>query len=127
MGWLPVSDNPERPMSAVRAMFLVRKLVAAEMTCSGDLQGAMERVSRKTGVGFWSISHLRKGNAKTVDSSLLERLSAAYLDLCVRQIEALQHEIAIEGAVRGNDDLGDLEAEAAALAAKISARKAALR
>jgi hypothetical protein len=49
----------------------------------------------------------------------------AYVDLCERQVSKLQHEIAIEKAM-GDDLLEDLGAEAAALAAKIAARKQAL-
>lgn len=46
---------------------------------------------------------------------------------CERQMAKLQHEIAVEKATHDDDDLRDLEAAASALAAKIEARKAALK
>lgn len=98
-------------------------MVARESRGPGDVMPALRRIGGRYGIGFWQLSHLRKGNAKTVDASLFERLQAAYLDLCMRQIEQLQHEIATERAVTGDDHLWDLEAEAAALASKVAARR----
>ena len=115
-------------MSVARAGVLVREMVRKEQTGPGDTDNALRRLARHYGIGFWTLSHLRKGNAKTCDTTLYERVRTAYLDLCVRQIEALQHEIAIEEAGRGDDDdLADLGAKARALAAEIAARKGAMK
>lgn len=111
-------------MSATRATYYVRQMVKAERRTAGDTEGALTRISRGTGIGFWTLSHLRKGNAKTCDTRLFERLRSAYLDLCERQIAEIQLEIAVEKAVTSDDDLTNLEAEAAALAEKIAARRA---
>lgn len=59
--------------------------------------------------------------------SVFARMRAAYIAICERQMAKLQHEIAVEKATHDDDDLRDLEAAAAALAAKIAARKAALK
>jgi hypothetical protein len=111
-------------MTTARATGFVRDMVKLEASGPGDTEGALHRLSQHYGIGFWTLSHLRKGNAKKVDSSLLEQLRAAYLDLCERQIAALQHGIALERAVTGDDDLSNYAAEAAALAEKVAARRA---
>ncbi|HEU5019658.1 MAG TPA: hypothetical protein VFT69_16995 [Pseudolabrys sp.] len=113
-------------MSAAAATELVRKMVFEEKRHTGDAELAMHSLARRYSVGFWTLDHLRKGRAKTCDSSLLARLRLAYLDICQRQLTHLQNEIATEKAA-GDDTLADLELEAAALAQKIQARKAALR
>ena len=58
---------------------------------------------------------------------LFARLRGAYLDLCERQVSKLQHQIAVDKATNDDDTLDDLEGEAARLAAKIAARRQALR
>jgi len=85
----------------------------------------MRRIERQYGIGFWPLSHLRKGNAKTCDIGLYGRLAGAYLDLCDRLVSRLQEEMKIEAAI-GDDSLGDIEIEAGILAAKIAQKKAAL-
>ena len=85
----------------------------------------MRRIERQYGIGFWPLSHLRKGNAKTCDIGLYGRLAGAYLDLCNRLVVRLQEEMKIEAAI-GDDTMGDLEIEASVLLAKIAQKKAAL-
>ncbi len=86
-----------------------------------------QQFERRFGVGRWTLAHLKKGRAKTCDVSVFARMRAAYIAICERQMAKLQHEIAVEKATHDDDDLRDLEAAAAALAAKIAARKAALK
>ena len=88
---------------------------------------AFDQFERRFGLGRWTLDHLKKGKAKTCDVSVFARMRAAYLTICEQQMAKLQHEIAVEKATHDDDDLRDLEAAAAALAAKIAARKAALR
>lgn len=111
-------------VSAAEAATYVRKMVAKESNGPGDFEPALHRIAQHSGIGFWTLHHLWKRKAKTVDSSLLGRVKAAYLDLCERQIAAIQLEIVRERAVGGDDDLTDIEAEAEALAEKIAARRA---
>jgi hypothetical protein len=120
------SDNKVHDMSVEAASDYVQRMVQREARGPGDIENAMSRLEVRYGIGFWQLSHLRKGRAKTCDTSLFARIRAAYLDMCARQISALQHEIEVEGAL-GNDDLADLEAEARALAKKIAAKRAAIR
>jgi len=112
-------------MSAAAATELVRKMIYQETREVGDTELAMRRLARKCGIGFWTLDHLRKGRAKSCDSTLMARIRNAYIDLCQSQIEHLQNEIEIEKAVTNDDTLADLELEIAALAEKIQARRAA--
>jgi len=57
---------------------------------------------------------------------LFLRLQDAYYAVCERQLAKFQHELAVEQVKRPNDDLEDLERQAAALAAKIKAAKTRL-
>lgn len=88
-----------------------------------EIDWAFDRFERLWGVGRWTLEHLRKGRAKTCDVTIFARLRAAYLGLCEQQLGKLQHQIAYLKAT-GDDDLADLEGEAARLAEKIAARKA---
>lgn len=126
---MPKSDNSNvgdnDTMSAAVASNYVRQMVQREMRSAGDTEGALQRLEMKYGISFWRLSHLRKGNAKTVETGLFQRIRSAYLDYCERQISTLQHELAIEKAMNADDALEDLEIEAAALARKIAAAKRA--
>jgi hypothetical protein len=92
-----------------------------------DIEAALFRLEQRYGLSPNQIMHLRSKRAKSCDVSLFARLRSAYLDLCERQVSKLQHEIAITKATDDDDDLRDLEADAAALAAKIAAKKAAMK
>ena len=104
----------------------VHKMLSDGVRSDDDLDVAYDSFERQFGVGRWTIEHLRKLKAKTCDVSVFARLKGGYLALCERQVAKLQHQIAVEKATQNDDDLRDLEAAAAALAAKIQARKAAL-
>lgn len=125
------SHNPNEDhdtMSAAVASNYVRRMVQREMRSAGDTEGALARLEQKYGIGFWQLSHLRSGNAKTIETSLFQRIRGAYLDYCERQISTLQHELEIEKALNADDTVEDLEREAAALAARIAqAKKARLK
>lgn len=99
-------------------------MVEREARGWGDQGPAQERLEVRYGLPFWSLERLRSGQAKTIDAGLFARIRAAYLDVCERQVANLQHEIAVEKAMNEDDSLADLEREAAALAAKIKAKKA---
>lgn len=120
------SDKEVAEMSAAAATNHINKMLELETRGRGDLDRAMGVVARKTGLTFWQVSHLRKGNAKTCDVSVFVRIKLAYLATCAEMIDRLQHEIQLEGQV-SNADFSDLEHEAALLAAKVAAKKAALR
>jgi hypothetical protein len=102
----------------------VRRMVATEAKGWGDQANAQKRLEDRYGLSFWALEHLRTGRAKTIEAGLFARIRAAYVDLCERQVVKLQHEIAVEKAISGDDTLEDFEREAASLAARIQAKKA---
>lgn len=123
---LPKSDNPVPPMSAETATLYVQRMVEREKPKAGNAEAALKTLARQYKLGFWHLTHLFKGRAKTLDTAKFVALRAAYLDHCAREIAALEHELAVERAVTGDDDLTDLAAEASALAEKIASKRAAL-
>jgi len=123
---LPNSDNPVPPMSVDTATVYVQRMVKREKASAGNVERAIATLSRRYKIGAWQLTHLFKGKAKTLDTAKFARLRAAYFDHCAAQVAALQHEMTVERAVTGDDDFDDLAAEAAALAEKIAAKRAAL-
>lgn len=105
----------------------VRRMVEAEAKGWGDQDNALSRLEARYGLPFWTLNHIRTGRAKTVEAGLFARIRGAYLDLCERQVVKLQHEIAVEKALKDDVSIQDLEREAAALAARIAEKKARLR
>lgn len=105
----------------------VRRMVEREARGWGDQSEAQARLESRYGIPYWAMDRLRTGRAKTVEAGLFARIRGAYIDLCERQVAKLQHEIAIEKALTEDDTLEDLELEAAALAARIQAKKEARR
>lgn len=115
-------------MSVDAATDYVRTMVQRESRGPGDIDNAMQRLEARYGLPFWSLWHLRKGRAKTVEASLLARIRMAYLDMCAKQAGNLLHEIEIDAAKGEGDDADLALAEALrALASKIEARKEALK
>lgn len=110
-------------MSVDAATDLVRTMVQRESRGPGDLDGAMSRIEQRYGIPFWSLWHLRKGKAKSVEASLLARIRAAYLDMCHRQASNLLHEIEMEAAADHDVDQ-DLADRLRAIAAEIEAKRA---
>lgn len=117
-----ISGNGVPRMSAAVATDTVRKMVRLESRGPGDTENALRRLAMRFRLPFWTLWHLRKGRAKGVDSDILRNIRQAYLRQCQQQIDALRHEMEVEKA-QGFDDLEDLAAEAAALAAKVAARR----
>lgn len=124
----PKSRKDVPAMSVAVATGYVRRMVQRESKGPGDIENAMRRIEQTYGLPFWSLWYLRKGKAKTCDTSLFARIEGAYLDMCQREVNGLLHEIATVAARGARDvDLADMEAKAEALAERIAARKQALR
>lgn len=123
----PKSRKATPPMSVEAATDYVRTMVQRESRGPGDLDNAMHRLEAKYGLPFWSLWHLRKGKAKTVEASLLARIRGAYLDMCQRQASNLLHEIKMEAAASDDDLDSDIAAELEALLAKIQAKREAVK
>lgn len=119
-------QHPVHPMTVEAASNYASRLLEMEQRGS-DTDSALFRLEQRYGLSPNQIMHLRSKRAKSCDVSLFARLRGAYLDLCQRQVSKLQHQIAVEKAIDDDDDLRDLEAAAAALAAKIAAKKAVTR
>lgn len=112
-------------MPAATASNYVRIMVEREAKGEGDLSGAMDRLARRYGWTVWQVERLRKGRNKTIEAGFFARVRAAYLAEVERQISKLQHELAIEQAIGGDDDaLARAEAKARELAAQVAASKA---
>jgi hypothetical protein len=105
----------------------VRRMVEKETRGRGDLDNVLTRFEVRYALPRWTLNNLRTGRAKTVDAGIYARIREAYLDLCERQVEKLQHEIAIEKVLNEDDTFEGFEREAAALAARIAAKKKAAR
>lgn len=119
------SIDPVQPMTVEAASYYASRLIEEEQRGS-DVEAALYRLEQRYGLSPNQVMHLRSRRAKSCDVGLFARLRSAYLDLCERQVGKLQHEIAITKATT-DDDLEDLVREAADLAAKIQAKKAALK
>lgn len=126
----PTPEYPVPKMSVDAATDYARgvhSFLQANSRTEDDLDANYGAFERQFGLGRWTIEHLRKGKAKTCDIGVFGKLRAGYIALCERQVAKLQHQIAVEKATDDDVDLRDLEAAAAALAAKVQAKKAALR
>lgn len=123
---LPKNDNEVPQVSAQTATFYVQRLVKLEEVRAGSKENALRQIARDYKIGFWQLTHIYKKKAKTCDVSLYARIRSAYLDRCSQMIAALQHDIEMEEASGADAFDQDLVAEAAALAAKIAAERAAL-
>ncbi len=73
-------------MSAAVASNYVSQMVQREMKSAGDTEGALMRLERKYGIGFWQLTYLKQGKAKTIETGLFQRIRGAYLDYCEKQI-----------------------------------------
>lgn len=107
-------------MGNVRAVNWLSAMIAGEAVRSGETR-AIELVGRQIGIGYWPTRRLIKGQAKTLDVTVQDRIRLAYLAWCDRQITALLDEI--ETARSADADLEDFETEIAALAEKIKAAR----
>lgn len=111
--------------SAELASDYARRMIGMEAR-GGAVEEAMSRLEAKTGIGFWTLRALWHRRPKTIDRDLFNSIRSAYLALCERQISTLKHDLAVEQAKGGEDDLGDLVREAETLAAKLRAAKEAM-
>ena len=101
------------------------RLLRSEARGPGDTESAMRRIEAKYGVNYWSLWSLRYKRPKSISADMFNRIRAAYLACCERQLASVSHELTMEKAKSGDDLYLDLETEVAALAEKIRAAKAA--
>lgn len=94
-------ETPAMPVAT--ASHYVKTMVEREARGEGDLAGAIERIARRHGLTKWQVERLRKGRSKTIEAGLFSRIRAAYLAEVERQISKLEHELALERAIGGED------------------------
>jgi hypothetical protein len=73
-----------------------------------------------TGIGYWTWWGLWNKRRKLVDHDLFNRVRAAYLGLCQRQLTKAHHALTIEAARGSTDDIRDLVAQAEDLATRLA-------
>ncbi|MBB3521079.1 hypothetical protein [Rhizobium sp. BK456] len=123
------SENKANTMSSVDAFtpdlaaVYARKMVERESRGNGDQMNALERVGRRCGMTARSLRRLLNGETRDPGIAVFGRIRAAYLDLCARQIAALQHELEIEKARNADASLEDIGREVEALAEKVRQAK----
>lgn len=111
-------------MSASIAQEYARRMVARECRGPGDIDRTLERLEARYGIGRWQLSHLRKGNAKTIETGLFHRLKCAFIDHCGKQAAQLLHEAEMAKASGEYDDgVADIENQIRALAKQLDAAK----
>ena len=126
----PKFEHLVHPMTVEAATDYARRVhvkLTAEARSEDEADWAYAQFERQFGVGRWTIEHLRKRRAKSCDVSVFAKIKGAYLALCEAQLRKLQHEIAVEKATYDDDDLADLEAATAAIAARLKAKREARR
>lgn len=123
------NENKAKAMSSVTAFnpdlaaVYARKMVERESRGNGDQMNALERVGRHCGMTARSLRRLLNGETRDPGVAVFGRIRAAYLDLCARQIAALQHELEIEKARIGDASLEDIGREVEALAERVRQAK----
>lgn len=71
---------------------------------AGSRELAVEQVSRRTGLGRWTVWRLFYGKQKSVAYSAMQALRKAYLDYAEKQLRKLAAEIRTAEMRRGHDD-----------------------
>lgn len=112
---------------ADRATVYVGEMYETEYRGWGDGQNALSRLSELTGVPFWSLDHIKRGKAKTVETSLFNKIKSGYLRYCLGKVDQLMEKIEAEKEAHPNVSLDVLEEEVDLLSRKIEASLAAAK
>ncbi len=99
-----------------------RKMLEMESRGNGDQLNALERIGRVVGLKPRAVRRILNGETQPT-LSVFARLRSGYLDLCEKQINRLQHEVATEKARFGDAAFAGLDHEIQALADKIHRAK----
>jgi hypothetical protein len=122
------TKSTEHKMTAeTAAADYVRRMIATETCGWGDTSQALRRIATKHGISYHTLNNIRTGRIKTVGATIFQKIHGAYISTCLRQIEKLQHEIAVEKAKRADDTFDDLASEAEMLAALVEKKRALMR
>lgn len=111
-------------MNTTTAHQYARLMVEREKENAGTVDRALDYLQQRYKISRWQLSHLRKGNAKTIRTSLWVKLEGAFIDHCRAQAARLLHEAEMAQATgSSNDDLAAIESEIAALALRLETAK----
>jgi hypothetical protein len=99
-----------------------RKMLEMESRGNGDQLNALERIGRVVGLKPRAVRRILNGETQPT-LSVFARMRSGYLDLCERQINRLQHEVATEKARFGDAAFAGLDDEIEALATKVRRAK----
>ena len=99
-----------------------RKMLEMESRGNGDQLNALERIGRVVGLKPRAVRRILNGETQPT-LSVFARLRSGYLDLCEKQINRLQHEVATEKARFGDAAFAGLDHEIQALADRIHRAK----
>lgn len=109
-------------LSPSTAVKYAKRMVEIESRGNGDQINALERVGREVGLKARALRRIING--ETVPTlTIFARIREGYLNVCERQIQKLQHEIAVERARHEDDDFSDFDNKIAALGAELNAAK----
>ncbi|WP_313610765.1 hypothetical protein, partial [Rhizobium sp.] len=103
-----------------------RRMLEMESRGNGDQLNALERIGREVGLKPRAVRRLINGETQPT-LSVFARLRAGYLNLCERQINRLQHDVAVEKARFGDAAFAGLDHEIQALAEKVHRAKEATK
>lgn len=99
-----------------QASYWADEMVKHEMRGPGDLTNALERVGRRSGVGYRLLWALRYRRPKDLTATAFLKLWSAWADMKENQMRALEHDIARTRAEAGNGHHYLDEAEAVLVA-----------
>lgn len=102
----------------------LEKWVRKETRGFGDTTEALRRISRDSGIPFWTLYRIWQGKAKTVTSGLREWVADSYVAYCERQLNKAIEELRIEKAMNPHADYSDLDDQVSDLVAKMAAYRA---
>lgn len=110
-------------MSANTASEYVRAMIHIEANGPGDSERAMRRLENRYGVSYWTLDHLRKRRAKTIEAGLYDRVRLAFIAHCERKAKLLLEQAETALALGADDNVQDIANQVQALAARLAAAK----
>ena len=117
------SEEMDKMSADVLARHWVTRLEAREARKTGTtLPRARAIVARRLGVAPGTLENLRRGRTNGVRAWLAEKIAQAVVREIINEIRGLEHELAVArqcGARAGGDEIAEIEAGLAALAAAL--------
>ncbi|MGR9413141.1 hypothetical protein [Rhizobium leguminosarum] len=121
------AGNEAKAMSFVdayspeEAVLIAKKMFERECSGWGDEERAMKKLARQCGISAVSFKRLMKGQRKTFDVGLCNRIRVTYKNFCLSLISQLLHEVKVIEEVHGHAAVSDILADVEALEEKARA------